>query len=163
MRGHWFALQANRWFFYERKPQKIELVTSLVAPLRIVNRLWSANRKGRLNQMKQQVFNIVCFAIKLYMFQIVQTGLYFQNKPFSNRALLTNAIHTQRYDSKYPMFLSPNFFICQFYSCFEKIILPALRCICLDMKESNALWKFRRLSVRDLDSGLTVSLHITLN
>jgi len=112
--------------------------------------------------MKQQVFNIVCFAIKLYMFQIVQTGLYFQNKPFSNRALLTNAIHTQRYDSKYPMFLSPNFFICQFYSCFEKIILPALRCICLDMKESNALWKFRRLLVRDLDSGFTVSLHITL-
>lgn len=98
-----------------------------------------------------------CFAIKLS--KNCSNGIVFSELAIFKSGITTRAIHTKIYDSKYPMFLSPQLFIYQLYSCFEKIILPALRCLCLDMKESDALWKFRRL-LRDLDSGFTVSLHI---
>ena len=33
MRGHWFALQANQWFFTKRKQEKIELVAKPGIPI----------------------------------------------------------------------------------------------------------------------------------
>merc|ERR1711974_91160 len=76
-------------------------------------------KKYLYTKVKQQVFTIVCFAIKLSN-QIVQTGLYFQNKQFSYGALLHVRFTLNKDGSKYPMFLSPNFLFTNFIHALKK-------------------------------------------